>query len=111
MNRKINVGLIAVGCVTLAAFLLLMAQAQRIDRAQAELKALRAKVERLERDTTAFQSKSSNDREHPRTLITLPGETLMAPSSLPLAPGTKIPPGWKPFEFNGLTYYLTPLKN
>lgn len=32
-----------------------------------------------------------------------------APEEVPIAPRLKILPGWKPFDFNGLTVYLVPL--
>jgi hypothetical protein len=111
MNRKLCAGLAVVGIVSLiAAFLLSRKPGHENDRARAELKALTAKVEQLERNTAALQKELSDFRQRSKPLAALPHEILMTPATAPPAGRTEIPPGWKPFEFNGMTYYITPLK-
>ena len=62
------------------------------------------KVERLERKTADLQRQVDDLKR--RAQVT----TLALPQNA-IAPGHPVPPGAKPFRFNGMTYYLTPVRN
>ena len=51
------------------------------------------------------------DPKAPGTLIPAPAQPAPGVDSpaAPIPPGASIPPGWKPREFNGMTYYVVPL--
>jgi hypothetical protein len=73
-----------------------------------QLKELKSQVGRLETKAAALQKELDQLHKQTPTVIYTPANQLIPPaktkSALP-----EIPPGWKPFDFNGVTYYLTPL--
>ena len=115
MKRKIAVALTASAFVTLAIFL-----ATALDR----IKHLEDVVARLEKNATlASKNQGIAQAEFTpdgKAIATHDGKSLriwQVPSAgnpatpLPLAnpPAQKLPPGWQPHEFNGMTYYMVPL--
>jgi len=78
---------------------------------KAELRDLNAKIQLLEQKTAELQNELKDLQNRPPSLLAVPG-----PSPVPVTPPVKsalphpqVPSGWVPFEFNGMTYYLTPL--
>lgn len=65
---------------------------------------LRADNEALMRQVEAYELQMRRQRENRGTFV-LPPQALQGELK------NSVPPGWKPFEFNGATYYLIPLKD
>jgi hypothetical protein len=73
-----------------------------------QLKELKAQVGRLETKAAALQKELDQlHNQTPKVIYTLANQLIPPANTKPDLP--EIPPGWKPFEFNGITYYLTPL--
>ena len=112
MKKRVYAGLIVVACVTVGVvFLVAPRPNQRSTPEETELKALRAQVEKLEQTTAKLQRELGDMRGRPQVQVLAPENPIMVPSGMPPKSGSQVPPGWKPFEFNGMTYYLTPLKH
>jgi TolA-binding protein len=73
-----------------------------------QLKELKAQVGRLETKAAALQKELNELHKQTPTVIYTPANQLI-PATTTESERPEIPPGWKPFEFNGITYYLTPL--
>jgi hypothetical protein len=71
-------------------------------------KELKTRIAHLETKAAALQQKLDQVHKQTPTVIYTPANQIFPPATTGSAP-VKTPPGWKPFEFNGLTYYLTPL--
>lgn len=65
-----------------------------------ENEGLRADNEALKRAVSAMEAKLRQLQQNRGTVVVPPGEVRSAP-----------PEGWKPFQFNGQTYYLIPLEH
>lgn len=63
---------------------------------------LRADNEALMRQVEAYELQMRRQRENRGTFV-------IPPQALQGELKNTVPPGWKPFEFNGATYYLVPL--
>jgi hypothetical protein len=73
-----------------------------------QLKELKARIGHLETEAARLQKELDRVHKQTSTVIYMPANELISPASTSSAP-PQIPPGWKPYEFNGLTYYFTPL--
>ncbi len=73
-----------------------------------QLKELRTRITQLETKATALERELEQVRKEPAKVIYTTANQLSPPPATVVA-REQVPPGWKPFEFNGLTYYLTPL--
>ena len=132
MNKRHYGSLFALGCAALGLALFLAITAfLEAQRDKATFKVLMAKVERLESSRVELQQELSELRSKGQTGAFPPNHLLVAPPALAKEPKATlpryllpvpranpsptpksvpgIPPGWQPFEFNGLTYYITPL--
>jgi TolA-binding protein len=67
---------------------------------------LRADNEALRRQLEAYEARVRRQRENRGTFVIPPEALRAAPSQ-----GGGVPESWKPFEFNGTTYYIVPLKD
>ena len=67
---------------------------------------LRADNEALRRQLAAYEARVHQQRENRGTFVIPPEALRAAPSQ-----GGGVPESWKPFEFNGATYYVVPLKD
>ena len=67
---------------------------------------LRADNEALRRQLEAYEARVRQQRDN-RGTITIPPEALRGARPQ----GNGVPESWKPFEFNGATYYIIPLKD
>ena len=74
-----------------------------------KLEELKAQVGRLETKAAALQKELDQLHKQTPTVIYTPANQLIPPATTTESEPSEIPPGWKPFEFNGITYYLTPL--
>src|SRR5882724_486780 len=72
-----------------------------------QLRELKSQIDRLETKAAALQKELDQLRKQTPAVIYTPANQLIPPTTG--SEPQQIPPGWKPFEFNGLTYYLTPL--
>ena len=112
MKMQIKTGIVIVASMIAGAALLLFGVAnQRAVNGKAEVRDLRAKIQHLEQKTAELQNELKDLQNRPPSLLAVPG-----PSPVPVTPPVKsalphpqVPSGWVPFEFNGMTYYLTPL--
>lgn len=102
-------GAIVLASLVIAVALMLMRQPapSQTDNGQ-ELRELRSKIAQLETKTAAVQKELDQvHKQTPRLIYTPVKESI---SQAPTAVAREqIPPGWKAHEFNGLTYYFTPL--
>lgn len=73
---------------------------QQLDRLQARIQALEQRVEKLEAQKLAPVQASQAPKLLPPT----------APPALVVPRPEALPKNWQPFEFNGMTYYLVPLR-
>jgi hypothetical protein len=73
---------------------------------------LRAKVRGLEDQVIALQRELAALRAQ-RPILTSPPTAVPNPSRpmVPVQPGTQVPNNWQQREFNGMTYYVVPLKD
>jgi hypothetical protein len=76
----------------------------------AQLKELRARVGQLETKAAALQKELDQVHKSTPNVVYLKANQPDSPAPTVPAP-EQIPTGWKPFEFNGMTYYFTPLGN
>ena len=67
---------------------------------------LRADNEALRRQLEAYEARVRQLRDNRGTFVIPPEALRVAPSR-----GGGVPEAWKPFEFNGATYYVIPLKD
>jgi len=115
MKTQIKTRIVIVASMITGAALLLFGVANRTvvngKAGKAELRDLNAKIQHLEQKTAELQSELKDLQNRPQSSVAVPG-----PSPVPVTPPVKssfphpqVPPGWVPFEFNGMTYYLTPL--
>jgi hypothetical protein len=74
----------------------------------AQLNELKARTGDLENKAGALQNELDQVRKRTPTVIFTPANQLTPPATTGPKP-RQIPPGWKTYEFNGLTYYFTPL--
>jgi hypothetical protein len=110
MRKRLHIGFIALGCITVGmALLFALNSIQRTRQKQAELEKLSDRVERLERSAAAFQKELPETRVRPQTPAMMPASSFIAPAVIPTKPPEEAPPGWQPFVFNGRTYYYAPL--
>ena len=123
----------------LAALSLLLSSTKRTPTSyvQADVKELRERIKHLEQLTATLEKKlnEKHDNQIKHATFTPDGKALVTQGDNatriwqlhdPKAPGTllpapvqpapalnspaaSIPPGWKPHEFNGMTYYVVPL--
>jgi hypothetical protein len=100
--------IILASLVIAAALVFARHAAQRQSDNGQQLKELKARIGRLETKTAALQKELDQAHKQTSTVIYMPANELIPPASTSSAP-SRIPPGWKPYEFNGLTYYFTPL--
>jgi hypothetical protein len=68
-----------------------------------ENKDLRADNDAMARTLEEYQVREMRRRQNRGALVVPP----QAPQG---QPGNTVPPNWRPFEFNGATYYVVPLK-
>lgn len=97
--------------ITGAALLLFGVAKRTAVNGKAEVRDLRAKIQDLEQKTAELQSELKDLQNRPPSLLATPGQAPV-PVTRPVKssfPHPQVPPGWVPFEFNGMTYYLTPL--
>ena len=78
--------------------------AEEVGKLRKENKDLRADNDALKRKLEDYERLLTRQRDNRRGALVLPPE---APQG---QPGSAVPKNWKPFEFNGATYYLVPLK-
>jgi len=102
-------GSIVVASLVIAAALILPRHTvQRQSDNSGQLKELLTRVGQLESKAAALEKELEQVRRQAPNLIYTPANELFpAPATVP-AP-EQIPPGWKPYPFNGTTYYITPL--
>jgi hypothetical protein len=90
---------------------------QRLEASENKLKDLSENLQRFQQEAAGARAERANREtaaeQHHQVLDLLkhaadPGK-VFAPLTNPASPKPEIPPGWVPFEFNGLTYYYTPL--
>jgi hypothetical protein len=77
----------------------------------AQLQELRNRISQLESKAAALEKELGEVRKKPQptpTVIYTPANEVI-PSVTTSPTPEQIPPGWKPFGFNGITYYFTPL--
>ena len=111
MQKRLYIGFIALGCITVGmALLFALNSIQRTRQKQAELEKLSDRVERLERSAAALQKELPETRERPQTPTMMPASSFIAPAVIPSKAPEEVPPSWQPFEFNGRTYYYAPLQ-
>jgi hypothetical protein len=121
MKKRIYVAFFAGACVTsLIAAALWIKQTQQVRSREVVIKALHEQVEQLGQTVVDLRKELGELREHQkrvaasmgspsRPLPHLPVDSSGPPASR-LVPDGKVPAG-QPFEFNGRTYYLTPLES
>ena len=121
MKMRIYLAFFAGACVaSLIATGLWVKQIQQVRSREVVIKALHEQVEQLGQTVVNLRKELGEMREHQkrvaaapdspsRTLPQPPGD-LSGPAIIPLVPKGKVPAG-QPFEFNGRTYYLTPLES
>jgi len=104
-------GAILVGSLIISATLLISRfPARNLGDNSAQLKELRARVGQLETKAAALQKDLDQVHKSTPNVVYLKANQSVSPAPTVSAP-RQIPPGWKPFEFNGMTYYFTPLGN
>jgi hypothetical protein len=81
--------------------------APQTDNSQ-ELRELRTRIAQIEAKTAAVQKELGQVHKQIPTLIYTPVNESSSQAPAAVA-REQIPPGWKAHEFNGLTYYFTPL--
>jgi len=116
MKKPIYIVLVALASTAaVTAFLVLSDGSHRPELKPGNSQELNAKIERLEQKIAALQRELSDIRARPPQTVFVTRERIAEGigSVIPAVPAAalkpEVPPGWKPFEFNGLTYYLTPL--
>jgi outer membrane murein-binding lipoprotein Lpp len=124
MRTKFYHGLITIACIALALLALRSNQTARdqaaaLDKMTAKVENLQRKTEALEKQLAAGQTLAAPangmgaSREAATPLLPLmpqeqwPNGAVIL--SRPASPDAPLPPGWKPFEFNGQTHYMIPL--
>jgi hypothetical protein len=121
MKKRIYVAFFAGACVTsLIATGLWVKQTQQVRSREVVIKALHEQVEQLGQTVVDLRKELGEMREHQKRVAAAPGSPartlpqppgdLSGPAIIPLVPNGKVPAG-QPFEFNGRTYYLTPLES
>jgi hypothetical protein len=89
-------------------------ESSEIQQLKKEVDALRRRVdsleERLKEDLIAPAPKDGRQRSP--FIIPAPRDGRRAPGFVIPTPGPhQVPPHWKEFEFNGMTYYIVPINN
>lgn len=77
-----------------------------------QLQELQNRISQLENKAASLEKelgrvRDQSPKQSPTVIYTPASEAVPAVTTEPVP--AKIPPGWKPFEFNGMTYYFTPL--
>ena len=78
--------------------------AEEVGKLRRESKDLRADNDALKRKLEEYERVLRWRRDN------RPGALVIPPEAPRGQPGNAVPKNWKPFEFNGATYYLVPLK-
>ena len=77
-------------------------------RLREENQGLRADAEALKRQLEVYEQERRQRKQNQGTFVLPPDalKSLQVPKD-----ATDVPPGWRPFQFNGATYYIVPLKD
>lgn len=109
-NHIVYSAAIVLGSFGIAVALVLVRHRAPVQNENGEqLKELRSRITQLETKATALERELEQVRKEPARVIYTTANQVGAPPATTVA-REQIPAGWKPFEFNGQTYYLTPLR-
>jgi outer membrane murein-binding lipoprotein Lpp len=98
---------IVLASFAIAAALVLVRRPEPVqNESSQQLKELRARIAQLETKATALQREMDQVRKEPAKVIYTSANELSSPPGTAVA-REQVPPGWKPHEFNGMTYYFT----
>lgn len=77
-------------------------------RLRQENEALRADAEALKRQLDIYEQERRQQKQNQGAFVLPPDalKNLQAPHG-----STQVPPNWRPFQFNGATYYIIPLRH
>jgi hypothetical protein len=111
MKARLKAGIAVLAAIGTGTVLLVVSRPGAVaGRSEKEWNELNAKVERLERTTARLQNELDEARKPFPALTTQPAQIINPPGMNNLTvPGSPAPPGSRPFVFNGITYYVTPL--
>lgn len=108
-------GAIVLGSAMIAAAVLFARHPTQIDTNKTQrsnnnqqIEELNARIARVEQKAAALRTELDQVRRQPQSVIFTPA-TNFAPRVVTQPESRGVPPSWKPFEFNGRTYYFTPL--